>query len=215
MWKFYRELRSETSKEHHIDTKKAGLLAAISTIIIADVSMSLDNVLAVAGAANENIVALGIGLIFSIVLMAFASSFIATYLDRYPQIQWVGLLVILFVAIEMILSGSTEVEKELLHMNILPFLLFIFGAVFVVLHTKFIRPMNEDKLRLYLHNHMFSFFTIGVVFLIGMLFFGVEVIQFIQSRADLFYGLIFILFFCVLELISLARSGSKKVVSNK
>lgn len=89
VWKFYRELRTAEHAEHHIDAKKSGLMAAIYTIIVADVSMSLDNVLAVAGAANENVVALGIGLVFSIFLMAFASHYIASYLDKYPQIQWV------------------------------------------------------------------------------------------------------------------------------
>ncbi len=68
-------------------------------IVIADFSMSLDNVLAVAGASHGNFVALAIGLIVSIILMAFFSNLIAKYLNEYPQIQWVGLMAILVVAI--------------------------------------------------------------------------------------------------------------------
>jgi predicted tellurium resistance membrane protein TerC len=77
---------------------KATFLSAIYMIVVADVSMSLDNVLAVAGASHGNVVALGVGLIISIILMAFASNLIAKYLNEYPQIQWVGLMAILVVA---------------------------------------------------------------------------------------------------------------------
>jgi predicted tellurium resistance membrane protein TerC len=63
--------------------------------------MSLDNVLAVGGAAHGNIANLVIGLIVSIILMVVASGYIAKLLDRYPSIQWVGLFVILFTALEM------------------------------------------------------------------------------------------------------------------
>jgi len=62
---------------------------AIYTILIADISMSLDNVLAVSGASHGNMVTLAIGLVFSIILMAFASNYIAKNLTKYPQIQWV------------------------------------------------------------------------------------------------------------------------------
>ena len=64
--------------------------------------MSLDNVLAVAGASHGNIVNLMIGLVVSIILMVIASGYIAKLLERYPSIQWVGLFVILFTALEML-----------------------------------------------------------------------------------------------------------------
>ncbi len=75
---------------------------AIKTIIIADVAMSLDNVLAVAWASHGNVVNLMIGLIISIILMVVASSYIANLLEKYPSIQWVWLFVILFTALEML-----------------------------------------------------------------------------------------------------------------
>lgn len=205
VWKFYRELRSTSHEEHHIDAKKAGLMAAIYTIIIADFSMSLDNVLAVAGAAHDNVAALAIGLVFSIALMAFASNLIAKYMDRFPQIQWVGLFVILFVAVEMILSGTHELDTKLFHFNILPFILFILGGLFVVLHTKYIRPADEKKLALYLQNHTLSILSVFIVMLFGVLFFGDAIAIFVRSHTSIFYSILFILFFSLLEVVSLVR----------
>lgn len=210
VWKFYRELRAPSHEEHHIDAKKAGLMAAIWTIIIADFSMSLDNVLAVAGAAHDNVAALAIGLVFSIVLMAFASNLIAKYLDTYPQIQWVGLFVILFVAVEMILSGATELDAKLFHFNILPFILFVLGGLFVVLHTKYIRPADEKKLAAYLENHTLSILSGGILVLFGVLFFGDVITLYVRSHLPVFYSVLFILFFGLLELVSLARMRKRK-----
>lgn len=101
VWKFYREIRAH---EHHDEHGNAGntFWAAVKMIIIADVAMSLDNVLAVAGASHGNVVNLGIGLIISIVLMVVASGWIAKMLEKYPSIQWIGLFVILFTALEML-----------------------------------------------------------------------------------------------------------------
>ena len=78
-------------------------------IIVADVSMSLDNVLAVAGAARDHEVVLWIGLVLSVVLMAVASNFIARILDRHHWVAWIGFLIILYVAGDMIWAGSHEV----------------------------------------------------------------------------------------------------------
>ena len=82
---------------------------ALTSIIIADVSMSLDNVLAVAGAAREHVEVLVIGLVLSIALMGLAASFIARLLNKHRWIAYVGLVVILYVAIEMIWRGADEV----------------------------------------------------------------------------------------------------------
>jgi predicted tellurium resistance membrane protein TerC len=71
--------------------------------------MSLDNVLAVAGAAKGNTWVLVVGLAIAIVLMAVAATFIAKLLARYPWITWIGLLIILYVAIDMMWRGSLEV----------------------------------------------------------------------------------------------------------
>jgi YjbE family integral membrane protein len=83
--------------------------AAVTQIVIADVSMSLDNVLAVAGAAKGEPVVLAIGLGIAIVLMAVAANAIANLLARYTWIAWIGWLVILYVALDMIFAGTHEV----------------------------------------------------------------------------------------------------------
>lgn len=82
---------------------------AIIQIVIADVSMSLDNVLAVAGAAHDHPNILVFGLILSVALMGLAATFIANMLKRYPWIAYVGLAVILYVSLEMIWRGWSEV----------------------------------------------------------------------------------------------------------
>ncbi len=122
-WKMWRELRTTHEEEHEAtealsDTNRneSGAIAggaprksfaqAAWQIVIADVSMSLDNVLAVAGAAMDHPTVLIIGLALSIALMGFAASFIARLLHKYRWIAYVGLLVILYVAIEMTLKGA-------------------------------------------------------------------------------------------------------------
>lgn len=125
-WKMWRELR--TSKAEHeaahealseMDINADGSVAggaprktlrqAAIQIVIADVSMSLDNVLAVAGAARDHLTVLVIGLILSIALMGLAASFIAKLLHRYPWIAYLGLAIILYVALDMIYRGIVEV----------------------------------------------------------------------------------------------------------
>jgi YjbE family integral membrane protein len=118
-WKMYRELRhvshaasagaAVSGSDAHDIGRPLGFWSAIVQIVIADVSMSLDNVLAVAGAAKGHTGVLVIGLAIAVVLMAVAASFIARLLASYPWITWVGLIIVLYVAIEMMWRGSLEV----------------------------------------------------------------------------------------------------------
>ncbi|MFN4277207.1 MAG: TerC family protein [Ferrovibrio sp.] len=113
-WKMWRELRAQAKGEggHDGDTGKPAPKSqreAVTQIIIADLSMSLDNVLAVAGAAREHPYILGFGLVLSIALMAVASKFIARLLDRYHWIAYIGLLIIGYVALRMIWDGGYQV----------------------------------------------------------------------------------------------------------
>jgi len=82
---------------------------AIGQIVIADLSMSLDNVLAVAGIARQHPWILVTGLVFSVAFMGLAAAYIARLLDRYHWIAYIGLAVIFYVAIEMIASGARDV----------------------------------------------------------------------------------------------------------
>ncbi len=120
-WKMYREIVQGASGESggspEIEGDEAsGLRPAKSfagaawAVAVADVSMSLDNVLAVAGAAREHPGILMIGLVFAVALMGIAANLIAKYIERYRWIAWVGLLVILYVAASMIYTGITDRE---------------------------------------------------------------------------------------------------------
>ena len=102
-----RDLDSDGLIAEHAPRKTFG--QAAWQIVVADVSMSLDNVLAVAGAAKDHPVVLIFGLILSIALMGFAASFIARLLQRHHWIAYVGLAVILYVALEMIYRGAIEI----------------------------------------------------------------------------------------------------------
>ena len=82
-------------------------------IVLADVSMSLDNVLAVAGAAHENLRVLVTGLVLSVVLMGLAANLVARLLERYRWIAWIGLLIVLYVALSMIWTGGHEVARAM------------------------------------------------------------------------------------------------------
>ncbi|MCP1757124.1 YjbE family integral membrane protein [Bradyrhizobium elkanii] len=115
-WKMWRELRAdahETTAEHADGAKgqRKTLWQATTQIIVADVSMSLDNVLAVAGAAREQPIVLVFGLALSIAMMGAAASFIARLLQNHRWIAYVGLAVILYVAIDMTVRGANEIAK--------------------------------------------------------------------------------------------------------
>ncbi|RUV19401.1 TerC family protein [Mesorhizobium sp. M7A.F.Ca.MR.245.00.0.0] len=125
-WKMYRELRTSHADELEATealsnsdlnsdqavagkTKRKTLGQAALQIVVADVSMSLDNVLAVAGAARDHFPVLIIGLVLSIALMGLAATFIAKLLHRHRWIAYVGLLIIFYVAVDMVYRGAVEV----------------------------------------------------------------------------------------------------------
>ena len=117
-WRMYRELRhtdesagsAEILGDEHSGLKPAkSFVSAAWGVALADVSMSLDNVLAVAGAAREHPWVLVFGLVLSVLLMGAAANVIARYIDRYRWFAWVGLLVILWVALKMIYEGAGHV----------------------------------------------------------------------------------------------------------
>ena len=125
-WRLYRDIREQNEE-------KAGLAAmaahgrggaagggsasavpfsrAIWQIAVADISMSVDNVLAIAGAANKNVMVLVIGLVVSVALMGVAATYIARLLQRYPALAYVGVALIVYVGIEMIWEGSGDLPE--------------------------------------------------------------------------------------------------------
>jgi YjbE family integral membrane protein len=118
-WKLWRDLSQAPGDPDGEAAEEAEALAkgikrktfgqAVWQIVVADLSMSLDNVLAVAGAARDHPLVLAAGLILSIALMGLAASFIARLLHRYRWIAYLGLAVILYVSLDMIVRGALEV----------------------------------------------------------------------------------------------------------
>jgi YjbE family integral membrane protein len=125
-WKMWREMRNQAAAEEaqaqavlradpsaaH-DAQPKSFRAALLQILIADVSMSLDNVLAVAGAAREHPAILALGLLLSVALMGVAASGIAKLLHRHRWIGYVGLLIVLYVALHMMWQGHRDVVRDL------------------------------------------------------------------------------------------------------
>jgi len=115
-WKMYREIHGgnhpgspeiEGDENSGVRPAKSFAGAAIS-VAVADISMSIDNVLGVAGAARDHPGILIVGLVFAVALMGVAANFIARYIERYRWIAWVGLAVILYVAVKMIYEGWVD-----------------------------------------------------------------------------------------------------------
>lgn len=111
-WKMYRELRGQHAHSG-INRSHKTLPQAMMQIVLADLSMSLDNVLAVAGAANGSTWVLVLGLLLSVVLMGVAANLLANVLERQRWIAWAGLLIVLYVAVSMIWDGWTDVAVAL------------------------------------------------------------------------------------------------------
>ncbi|MBB4857861.1 YjbE family integral membrane protein [Novosphingobium chloroacetimidivorans] len=120
-WKMYRELHTHGGQDVHshgspevAGDERSGLKPAKSfasaaiSVAVADVSMSIDNVLGVAGAAREHPGILIVGLVFAIALMGLAANFIARYIERFRWIAWIGLAVIVYVALKMIYEGWVD-----------------------------------------------------------------------------------------------------------
>jgi len=124
-WKMYREIghggesagSPEIEGDEHSGVKPAKSFAAAAwAVAIADVSMSLDNVLAVAGAARDHPGILMVGLVIAVAMMGVAANIIAKYIERYRWIAWIGLIVIVYVAGTMIYTGITDRDVGILQL---------------------------------------------------------------------------------------------------
>jgi len=101
-YKLYVDVVKQSQKKESVKIDNSSFMKAITTVILADITMSLDNVLGVAGAAKDHYYLLVFGLVLSIVLMATAATLISGWIKKYKWIAWVGLLAVLIVAIELI-----------------------------------------------------------------------------------------------------------------
>ena len=109
VWKSAREFSTSDKATESNSVAPVGMKTAIQRIILADLSMSLDNVLAVAGAARDHPVLLGFGLILSIGLMGAAASFVARIMQRFAWVAWVGIAIVFYISIRMIWDGWHQI----------------------------------------------------------------------------------------------------------
>jgi YjbE family integral membrane protein len=209
VWKFYREIRAKES--HHEEWKNtSNFIDAIKTIIVADVAMSLDNVLAVGGAAHGNIANLVIGLIVSIILMVVASGYIAKLLDRYPSIQWVWLFVILFTALEMMEKWFSKAVPDMIggipETSIFTGILFVVVGGFAILQAKYLKA-DHSLFAEWSKAHGRTLMVTIFLLLILIVNFGGKITEFMNSHHWYKYGFIMI---CVLGILEIIRLKEKK-----
>jgi len=117
-WKMWRELRQQDAAANaeasgHAPAPPKSFRAALLQILVADISMSLDNVLAVAGAAREHPAVLVLGLLVSVALMGLAASAIARLLNRHRWIGYIGLAIVLYVALHMMWEGHRDLVRDM------------------------------------------------------------------------------------------------------
>jgi YjbE family integral membrane protein len=212
VWKFYRDIRAH---EHHEEGWKEGwstLMTAIKTIIIADVAMSLDNVLAVAGASHGNYANLIIGLIVSIILMVVASWYIANLLEKYPSIQWVWLFIILFTALEMLEKWFDKAAPELIawipESSIFTLLLIFVIGGFAILQAKYLKP-DHSAFAEWASAHGRTLMVTIFLLLILIVNFWSSISAFMSSHHGYKYGFIMICVLGILEVVRLKETNSE------
>ena len=199
VWKFYQDLRTPraTIDETTVESPRTisrGLLSAIGTILIADLSMSLDNILGVAGAANANVVVLGFGLIVSIVLMAFASHIVAKLLIRYPSISWIGMLIILYIACGLVVAGGQTVEEAYARDHIVTATFLILALAFLFLRHYFLSAVSVELGRQHFWETLMSFGVVSISLVVSGLLF-----TFLPEQSALAYTLLIVAYVAVCE----------------
>ncbi len=216
VWKFYREIRAH---EHNEEGNNTGwtttLWDAVKTIIIADFAMSLDNVLAVAWASHGNYINLGIGLVISIILMAVASGYIARLLEKYPTIEWLGLFIILFTALEMLekwfgkaLGEGIDIIAGVPESGIFTLILIVVVGGFAVLQTKYLHADHSVFSEWAKANGRELMITIFVLAIL-IVNFGGNITDFMNAHHEYKYGFIMICVLGILEILRLEEDKEK------
>jgi YjbE family integral membrane protein len=213
VWKFYKELRSKQSEEEQKVKSATSLWQAIWVIVVADLSLSLDNVLAVAWSAHGNTIALWIWLLVSVILMWFASNAIAKNLHRFPRIQRLWLLVILWTAMGMIFEWSHELTDKLLHINIIPRILAVVAIIFAYIHDRYIKPADEEKFYGWLRKNYGWLIASLLLIILALIVDKWAIHTWLFTHPWTFYTVLFIIYVALLELLML--QGWRKRIFKK
>lgn len=172
--------------------------------------MSLDNVLGVAGAAHGNFLVLVIGLVVSIALMAFAATAMAKLLTKYPAISWIGLMMIFFVAMEMIFKGTEQIAGFTFGANIFPVIFGLLAVAMYILQERFTPPAAQKKIeQFFLEKGSVMIFALSLMILATIV--GYDVIStYLSSHLPIRYALIFVLIFASIEAMRVVVSQRKQ-----
>lgn len=200
--KLYKQLRNDEEPEKK---EKSGTTRwqALGLIIVADLSMSLDNVLAVAGAAGHEPIALIVGIIFSIVMMMTIATVISELMKRFPRIQWLWFAIIVFVAFRMLFAGIQVLipgDYQTITYRLVG-MVWTFGMVF--LHRRYLTSFEEHEVAPFLIRH--APFTISILLLIiaGFLLFGEQMHVWFAVHTPLRFTAFVCIFLLALEMLSL------------
>ena len=194
--KLYRQLKTKTShqKEHHSGNTR---WHALGMIIIADLSMSLDNILAVASAAWEHPIALGIGIAISIVLMMTVATGISRLLDRYPHIQWAWFALIVFLAFKLSFAWIVVLTPAAYHIVLYRIIAMIVAVGAVILHRRYITQYEQEEIGIFLYRHAPFIIMSLLAIIAAFLLYGKE----LYDRFDLHHAVLFTVFFCIFLLV--------------
>lgn len=202
--KLYKQFRDQAyERKHH--TSGRHLWHALGLIIITDISMSMDNILAVVGAAGNNLVALGVGIVVSIVLMGTIATYIAKLLGRYPRIQRLGFILIVLIAFKMLLAGVEVVIPEGIRATLLGVGAFIGCLVIIYLHSRHLSVFEEEEVAPYLYRHAPFLVTFLLMIIALLLVFGKELHVRLDTHPALQYTIFLCVFLLGLEMASLER----------
>lgn len=211
--KLYRQFREneENTKEHKAGTSR---WHALGMIIVADVSMSLDNILAVASAAGEHPIALTVGIVVSLVLMSTVATWISKLLERYPQIEWLWFAVIVFLAFKMLFASINDLVSIDYHAVLYRSIGMVGTFGMIYLHRKYMSVFEEQEVTRLLYTHAPFIVTVLLLLVTAFLVFGDRLHDRLHMHQPVWFTLCTCVFLLALEMASIERVKHKVKISS-
>ncbi len=206
--KLYRQLRDhhpKTSKHHH---QWSSFWHAIRLIMVADISMSLDNVLAISATVEHSAWLLVAGIMISVILMVVAASRLQRCITRYPLIQWVGFAIILFVALKLLIWGIVSLAPAQYHEWFTAIGLVSVMVITVILHHLYLAPFEKHTLNKIVLRHAPAMIITLLLLIVWCIGYNDIVMDMIHSHPHIAQGSVIIIFLLLIELISIQKIPS-------
>jgi YjbE family integral membrane protein len=206
--KLYRQIRDHHPKSSKHHRQWSSFRHAIRLITIADISMSLDNVLAISATIEHSVWLLVIGIAVSVALMVVAASRLQHMIARYPVIQWVGFAVILFVALKLVIWGAA-ILIPVQYYDILMSIGFVWLMLIVmILHHLYLAPFEKHQLNKIIVRHAPAMIMILLLMIVWIIGYNNVVMNIIHSHPHIAQGSVIIIFLLLIELISIQKISS-------